>query len=237
MASAGGNYENFLPQNAVLFAGQRLVDANCSYHLDMQTDSNLVIYAGEGTSNVVWANNRAGNGVPNQAYAVLQTDGNFVEYVPPAGDEYGDVNAIWASNTDNGTQDILEMQVDGNLVIYPENGIGIGSRATWASNTSRAIETAPATCIWQSSYTQLNDNTSVVAGTKIPNAAYALQTWALCGQMCVDTGGCTAWEFDGDYDWLLPGTCYLYEGNATIGAPKVPEAITGSVVSAWQTGL
>ena len=55
-----------------LYAGQGLVGGGgCYYHLDMQFDGNLVLYAG---NTAYWATNTVGRG----AYAVMQSDGNFV---------------------------------------------------------------------------------------------------------------------------------------------------------------
>ncbi|PKF74731.1 hypothetical protein [Chryseobacterium sp. PMSZPI] len=93
---------------SILNVGQSLVlkYGNVNLHLDLQTDSNLVLYAspinywGPAPYPVKWASNTyLGNGVA-QPLLIAQTDGNLVLYkahptVPG--------NAIWSTNTYSGT--------------------------------------------------------------------------------------------------------------------------------------
>ena len=58
------------------------------------------------------------------AFVSVQTDGNMVVYEKPSG------HVLWASNTQGGSGTHLEMQGDGNLVLYD------GSKVLWASNTN-----------------------------------------------------------------------------------------------------
>jgi hypothetical protein len=110
------------------------------YYLQMQSDSNLVIY---GNSGPVWATGTNGRGLCNTIYQgegiitnqhlsddsgtfslYLQDDGNLVLYGC-----WG--YSSWASNTANSSNSRnLSMQSDGNLVIY-ESGV-----AKWATGTN-----------------------------------------------------------------------------------------------------
>jgi hypothetical protein len=103
-----------------LYAGQSLV--NGYFTLAMQTDGNLVLYAG---NTAKWQSHTYNN--PN-AWVVMQTDGNLVVYSP--GPSY--VHALWQSGTYNQPGDRLVMQSDGNAVIY-NSGY---TKAPWATNTS-----------------------------------------------------------------------------------------------------
>ncbi len=93
--------------------GERLVSDGGRYHLVMQSDGNLVIYAND---TPIWPTNTAGR--PG-AWLGMQGDGNLVMY-------HNDV-AIWATGT-SGSGVRLVMQTDGNLVLYTPEG-----RALWCS--------------------------------------------------------------------------------------------------------
>jgi hypothetical protein len=98
-----------------LYAGQSIHGSRSTYHLDMQTDGNLVLYSTPGTSNYVWATWTQGH--PG-AFAVLQgTDGNLVVYPPGGG------AGLWASSTGGYTIHDLIVQNDGNLVMYLPDGM------------------------------------------------------------------------------------------------------------------
>ncbi len=96
---------NTLYMNERLYAGDRLISDGGQYHLVMQTDGNLVIYA---PNNVpIWATGTNGR---DGAYLSMQDDGNLVIYQNGV--------AYWATGT-NGNRDArLVMQGDGNLVLY-----------------------------------------------------------------------------------------------------------------------
>jgi hypothetical protein len=108
-----------------LSRGQSLTSANGRFHLNMQSDGNLVIYDG---SSAIWASNTWN--LPDSTKptrAEMQADGNFVLY--------NDANqASWASGSwgSGRVSPYLLMQDDGNLVIYHN-----GSSAIWASGTQR----------------------------------------------------------------------------------------------------
>jgi plastocyanin len=64
--------------------------------------------------------------------AVMQGDGNFVEYGPSG--------VVWASNTaGTGSSDRLVMQGDGNLVIYTSSGSAVWSSSTAPSSNDKLV--------------------------------------------------------------------------------------------------
>ena len=103
-----------------LYAGQSLI--NGQYTLAMQTDGNLVLYAG---NQALWQSGTSGN--PN-AWVIMQSDGNLVVYSPGP----TNVHALWQSGTYNQPGDRLVVQPDGNAVIYNSNY----TSAPWATNTN-----------------------------------------------------------------------------------------------------
>jgi chitinase len=115
--------KNTLSTGQRLPAGQGLTSSNGRFHLNMQTDGNLVIYDG---SSPIWATG-TWNTTNRPNRAEMQSDGNLVLY--------NDANqASWASGSwgSGRVNPFLEMQDDGNLVIYHN-----GRSPLWASGTSR----------------------------------------------------------------------------------------------------
>ena len=153
--------------NRTLQAGQYLLSQNGAYQLAMQTDGNLVVYAGV---RPLWDSQTSNN--PG-AYAVLQaTDGNLVVYSPTG-------KALWSAYVPNSPSDELQMQNDGNLVVYSASGA-----AQWA--TMSAVQPRGATlgynpgasgqCTWWAenrfaAYTGTYINTLGINGTN-GNARY-----------------------------------------------------------------
>jgi hypothetical protein len=144
--------------------------------LFMQEDCNLVVYqAREVPFNTwetyFWASWSQGQG--NDCYAVMQTDGNFVVY--------NGAGHVWDSGTQGNPGAHLEMQGDGNLVIYRTDG----SHA-WDSGTTFT----PDTRAWST--------------TQPPNNCQFLRTDHICIAV-VDTCG-DVWlcptETGGTYEWL-----------------------------------
>lgn len=114
-AQAGG----IIPPGAQLFPGQQAYSADGRYHLEFQTDGNLVLYNNFGT--VMWASQT--NGAP-VAELRMQRDGNLVIYGV-------DGAPIWASNTEGNPGAALRVQDDGNVVIYSR-----GQRVLWATESN-----------------------------------------------------------------------------------------------------
>lgn len=75
-----------LGANQRLLAGHQLVSPNGEYHLIMQGDGNLVIYA---YGLAVWSSGTRGSGL----WAVMQSDGNFVIYTKAG-------KAVWNTGTE-----------------------------------------------------------------------------------------------------------------------------------------
>ncbi len=114
---------NTLYTHERLYGGQRLISSDGRYHLVMQGDGNLVIYA---PGNVpIWATGT--NGRPG-AWLGMQGDGNLVIYAPG-------LVPIWATGT-YGSGMRLVMQTDGNLVLYTSQW-----RAIWSSKGGRLSTT------------------------------------------------------------------------------------------------
>jgi YD repeat-containing protein len=112
----------------VLGVGQSLVVTNSTtgvkYTLLMQTDSNLVLYAGSTAS---WASNTStGSNPANPApFAQIGTDGRLRVWSGLGGSN------LWTSDNFVGVGDHLLLQTDGNLVLYDTSHV-----ARWASATA-----------------------------------------------------------------------------------------------------
>ncbi|MEU4390381.1 hypothetical protein [Kribbella sp. NPDC023855] len=98
-----------------LKAGQALYSYNRVYRLQMQTDGNLVLVRG---NKPLWSTRTISKG----AFAVMQTDGNFVVYSAAK-------KPLWHSKTTRRGA-VLVMQNDGNLVIIH------GRTPIWATGTT-----------------------------------------------------------------------------------------------------
>jgi hypothetical protein len=112
-----------------LASDQQLVSRSGYYRLVMQADCNLVLYDKWGRP--LWATNTNGRG--SACAAVMQGDANFVVY------RSGGV-PVWASRT-NGAPAGIELQDDGNLVIY-RSGQPVWASNTMESDAHRTQETA-----------------------------------------------------------------------------------------------
>jgi hypothetical protein len=58
-------------------------------------------------------------------------------------------------------------------------------------------------------------------------------TWTACGEICVKTVGCTAFEYDAYYDWAIPSGCTLYTGAPTVVPVTVGESIVGTITNSY----
>jgi hypothetical protein len=130
-SNGGGSHScGTLASGDSLDQGQSLPACHANYHLDMQNDGNLVLYAGSSTpSNALWATNTAADEGPVPGNKVtMQSDGDFVLF-----DSSG--NPIMHTNTGGHPGAYLDMQDDGNLVIYV--GSANPSNAIWATGTNQ----------------------------------------------------------------------------------------------------
>lgn len=108
--------------NEGLYQGQYIESPDGQYVLLVQTDGNLVEYGpGFVHTNAMYSSARAGSGA---GYYVLQSDGNFVGYLPNG------QTAIYGNGANGRGGSKLVMQNDGNVVEYTVSGV-----AVWASNT------------------------------------------------------------------------------------------------------
>ncbi|WP_328298646.1 hypothetical protein OG389_13090 [Streptomyces sp. NBC_00435] len=93
-------------------------------YLYMQPDGNLVLDHKAGAE--LWASGSYGN---QGAFAVFQTDGNFVIYKKGGGPGKG--GAVWNSGTWGNPNGRLDFQDDANLVVYRSNNSASWSTKTW----------------------------------------------------------------------------------------------------------
>lgn len=125
---------NILPPGTTLVPGQGLVSPNGRYHLDFQTDGNLVAYdLGQGVpppGQYYWASNTSGN--PFASFT-LQPDGQMV--IKTSGGQLA-----WYATPNPIPGSFLVLQDDGNAVLYDTNG-----NAGW---NTQAIENS-GTTVWQ----------------------------------------------------------------------------------------
>jgi hypothetical protein len=99
-----------LGQGHALNNGQNLYSCNGQFRLTMQSDGNLVLYAG---SQALWASNTYGSG---GYVATITSTANFVVY------GLSDDGPRWSTGTLGGPGAHLALKDDGNIVLY--NGAG-----------------------------------------------------------------------------------------------------------------
>ncbi|UGQ47057.1 hypothetical protein [Massilia endophytica] len=106
--------DNMLTRDQILINGGSRTSTNGRYTLIMQNDGSLVMYRSDGS--VRYSMEKYGY------YAKMRSDGNFVEL--------NRNNAIiWQTKTNNGLNNFLLVQDDGNLVVYTP---GPSSWAVWS---------------------------------------------------------------------------------------------------------
>jgi hypothetical protein len=103
-AAAG---QDTLYSGEVLYPGQTIVSSGNGYKLLFQWDGNLVMYKGSSTY-TTWQSGTYGRGA---AYAVMQTDGNFVI-------RNNQNQPLWWTGTGGNPGARLHIQGDSNLVVY-----------------------------------------------------------------------------------------------------------------------
>jgi RHS repeat-associated protein len=110
-----------------LSPGQCLVSQLGQYRLGMETDGNLVLYnLVNGVYTVTW--NSATYNHPG-AYAVMQTDGNFVVYSSGG-------TVLWASGTSGTLSQRLELWDDGRFIIFRSSWNTGTAQGWWAGSMS-----------------------------------------------------------------------------------------------------
>lgn len=124
-APASASTSDTLNPGQTLLGGSSL--RNGPYHLDMQTDGNLVLYVDNQTDrSVMWSSHTEQN--PG-AWAMMQTDGNFVLYSATN-------LPLWQTQTNGHPRASLALQGDGNLVLYNSSA---GNPALWNTATAGII--------------------------------------------------------------------------------------------------
>ncbi|WP_174999235.1 hypothetical protein [Rugamonas aquatica] len=114
--------KNKLASGEMLLAEQSITSENGNYTLIMQGDGSLVMYRKGGTVRYRMAK--------HGTFAIMQTDGNFVEYV---GNTTNPDNAIWSSGTAGVAQWPPYLYIDnyGDLSIISTNSSGSMTFSVW----------------------------------------------------------------------------------------------------------
>ncbi|XP_043913860.1 mannose-specific lectin-like [Protopterus annectens] len=125
---AQGMCTDRLLANGHLNKGQSLVSINGFYRAVFQNDGNFVIY--DVNDKALWSTKTAGQVDADKV--ILQFDNNLVMYT------YGG-KALWSSQTAKpyGSECVLVMQNDGNLVLYRTSCAMTPIDAIWASRTGQ----------------------------------------------------------------------------------------------------
>jgi hypothetical protein len=126
---------SYLTPGQSLQPGQSLSSPNGAYSLWMQTDGNVVLYQGQVSNNsgvmvgdARWSTH-TGPGQFTPRDLIMQGDGNLVLY-----DTSG--QARWASGTSRQIGAFLEVQSDGNVVVYADGTTTEGpDGALWQTGT------------------------------------------------------------------------------------------------------
>jgi len=126
----GGNMTSYLQPGQSLQPGHTLSSPNGLYSLWMQTDGNVVLYNGQNDNpaQARWATH-TGPGQFTPSQLIMQGDGNLVLYDTSN-------QARWASGTSRQIGAFLEVQNDGNVVIYTaDQTTESPDGALWATGT------------------------------------------------------------------------------------------------------
>ena len=117
--------------------GESLKSDNQQFTLIMQTDGNVVLYNSQ--SRPLWWTN-TGGGMINPREFVMQTDGNLVLYDTSGGSGA----ARWNSHTEGHPMAFLNVQDDGNLVVYKAGADReIAANALWAAGSNGPSGSGP----------------------------------------------------------------------------------------------
>jgi len=155
-----------LHSGGILRSGSWLKSPNGRYRLVMQGDGNLVLYW---KSYAIWASNTRSH---SGDFATMQGDGNFVVYQGR--------RAIWASGSARGGNAAysLNLQNDGNVVIYTAAGTAIWQTRTAVGIGLQLGDSGPAVLALQTYLTSLGywlGPRDGVFGDSTQQAVYALE--------------------------------------------------------------
>jgi hypothetical protein len=234
------------------------VSDSCNYHLDMQWDGNLVLYEGVGnqasqyrwstaeatTTCLSWPYSGCQSNIypfpfPDPVYAILQSDGNFVEY-----DTAGDVSfggyptgVRWDAGSVVNTATQLWVQDDGNLVVYKAALLGQPDGAAFATNTAGSTAAGPRDCPIHTEITTIDqDSVFTFANSTFNSTACAFDAMT-CGDDCTRLSGstCAGWTWipDASADGLSgcatgEGMCLLW--SAVGGQPVFEPGCVSGVI-------
>jgi hypothetical protein len=194
-----------------LFQGQRLNAPNCYYHLDMQTDGNLVAYK-QGQVPIWQTHTYVNPYSPEGFFARLQTDGNFVVYSSAA-------RPLWNSHTNGvGASAKLRMQDDGNVVIYS----GSPLQARWNSGTYQQTLAFPCNSVPKSDVSHVFSNLMAI-GTSL-GLPFEDTYLSGCGIVCVNKTGCVGFNSTAPNP-SVAGRCTLL--SAITGFQATPNVLAG----------
>jgi hypothetical protein len=185
-----------------LFPGQTLYSdggigggetaSGCGFLLVMQHDGNLVLYG----SQAWWATNTWNTQTQDLNYAVLQNDGNFVEYAFAG-------NALWSSGSYDYSDEDVVMQGDGNLVVYRADG-SVPFATTGQSWLKTPITLGTdGNCANPNGYPLISETTIMEANADRPGGDYNFvgsPDKVNCANLCAqDRANCLA------YSWVPAG--------------------------------
>ncbi len=122
---ASYTYVGVLPVGDRLNVNDTVVSPDGIYVLRLQNDGNLVEFK---KGYELWASNSTGFGTGVSYDADMQGDGNFVIYCHGGG--CGSTRHIYSTCTNGHSGSHLEVQYDGNVVVYDLNHKAIWAR-TW----------------------------------------------------------------------------------------------------------
>ena len=140
------DYHGRLSPSQEMHSQDRLFSWDGNYVFKLQYDGNLVLYPSSSEGNrhtAMWSSGTVNTFGPTFV-CIMQDDGNLVLYGERLNDQpgpgYGNVyngpqsfgrGSYWPSGTAGNSGAYLDMQADGNLVIYTAD-----RRAIWATGTS-----------------------------------------------------------------------------------------------------
>ena len=154
---------NVLASGTALQPGDALVSPNGRYHLELQTDGNLVL---TGPTGVAWDSGTRGKGV---ATAEMQADGNFVLYT-------AERNVVWDADT-TGPGAHLLLQDDRNVVILAADGVTL----LWTPNcyVTEAERAAEEQAVADEAAQQAAQQPAATPAAPAPSATAAPQTYTV----------------------------------------------------------